>query len=296
MDSRLLKILKKVYFKKKYVQDGPYLRQIDCGDRFDPDTMTTNYSTDTLNPSDQAFLIKSCYPVNEIVYHTHDQCVDRSKYIIQAGDVTLEKCLLAFICGFESFPRGRQPILSYLFARALPVHKFNEDGYCPICSLKKDNWLQYGEEIFRLYYGYSWNESWENCVIDLEEFSKLPLCQPTGNDISIFKSVIESIRNAPAMETPGRLEQRIRSAKIVPGYEKYRFRGQLIALAELGVMPNAFIKPLYDGFTAFEERCMIGQKVIKNFRSDIPLPLAGWRGDNPIDEVRLNELFGDIIY
>ena len=295
MDSRLLKILKKVYFKKKYVKDGSYLRQIDCGDRLDPDTMTTNYSTDILSPSDQAFLIKSGYPVNEIVYHTHDQCVERIKYIIQTGDVTLEKCLLAFICGFESFPRGRQPILSYLFARALPVHRFNEEGYCPICSLKKDKWLQYGEDIFRLYYGYSWNESWENCVVDLEEFTKLPSCQPTENDISIFKSVIEIIRNAPSMETPGKLEQRIRAAKIVPGYEKYRFRGQLITLAELGVIPNAFIRPLYDGFTAFEERCMIGQKAIKNVRSDIPLPLAGWKGDNPINEVRLNELFGDII-
>ena len=97
------------------------------------------------------------------------------------------------------------------------------------------------------------------------------------------------------METPGKLEQRIRAAKIVPGYEKYRFRGQLITLAELGVIPNAFIRPLYDGFTAFEERCMIGQKAIKNVRFDIPLPLAGWKGDNPINEVRLNELFGEII-
>lgn len=295
MDSRLLKILKKVYFKKKYVKDGPYLRQIDCGDKFDCETMTTNYSSDNLNLSEQTYLIKSCYPVNEIVYCTHNQNVDRSKNFIQTADITLEKCLSAFICGFESFPRGRQPILSYLFAQVLPIHKFNEEGFCPICSMKNDKWLQYGEEIFRLYYGYSWNECWEKCVIDLEEFSKLPSCRPTENDINIFRSVIDCIRNAPAKETPGKLEQRIRESKIVPGYEKYRFRGQLIALAELGVMPNAFIMPLYDGFTAFEERSVISQKVVKNVRSDIPLPLAGWNGDNPINEMRLNELFGDFI-
>ncbi|MCE8569023.1 hypothetical protein K0F19_20635, partial [Bacteroides fragilis] len=86
-------------------------------------------------------------------------------------------------------------------------------------------------------------------VIDLEEFSQLPPCEPTENDITVFRTVIDYIRNAPAEETSGKLEQRIRVAKIVPGYEKYRFRGQLMVLAELGIMPNSYIKPLFEGFT-----------------------------------------------
>ena len=63
-----------------------------------------------------------------------------------------------------------------------------------------------------------------------------------------------------------------------------------MTLAELGVMPNDYIKPLYDGFTPFQEGNEISLK--GNLRSDVILPLAGWRGDCPINEERLRELFG----
>lgn len=108
--------------------------------------------------------------------------------------------------------------------------------------------------------------------------------------------MIEMIRNAPTKETPGKLEARIKQSKIVPGYEKYRFRGQLITLAELGVMPNPYIKPLYDGFTPFTERREISKRVPGSLRSDIELPLSGWRGDDPIDEERLKMLFGKYLH
>ena len=86
------------------------------------------------------------------------------------------------------------------------------------------------------------------------------------------------------------MEERIKKSKIIPDYEKYRFRGQLMTLAELGVMPNDYIKPLYDGFTSFQERNEINLK--GNPLSDVILPLAGWRGDFPINEKRLDLLFG----
>ena len=63
-----------------------------------------------------------------------------------------------------------------------------------------------------------------------------------------------------------------------------------MTLAELGVMPNAYVLPLYDGFTSYQERYEINLK--SNLKSDIILPLAGWSGDNPIDEERLKLLFG----
>ena len=293
MNDKLFKILKKVYFKKKYIKDEKgYLHEIDCGDKFDCSTKTTCYSTINLNPEEYAYLLESGYSINEVIYYTHNQCVEKYKSLLQSNNISLENCLLAFVCGFNSFPRGRQPILSYLFARAVPLHVYEDDRPCPICSIKKDNWIQKSEEIFRLYYGYAWNEIWEEYVIDLEEFSKLPSCIPTDKDIQIFRSVIEHIRNAPIDETPGKLEQRIKISKIIPGYEKFRFRGQLTALAELGIMPNAYVKPLYDGFTSFAERCEMNKKVTHSFRSDVILPLLGWHGSNPINEERLNELFG----
>ena len=104
--------------------------------------------------------------------------------------------------------------------------------------------------------------------------------------------MITLIRNAPAGETPGKLEERVRKSKIIPGYEKYRFRGQLMALADLGVMPNDYLKPLYDGFTSFRECCELKTPFKGSIRSDVIPPLGYWRGDNPINEERLNELFG----
>lgn len=49
MNDKLFKILKKVYFKKKYIKDEKgYLHEIDCGDKFDCSTKTTCYSTNNL--------------------------------------------------------------------------------------------------------------------------------------------------------------------------------------------------------------------------------------------------------
>lgn len=136
---------------------------------------------------------------------------------------------------------------------------------------------------------------WGQYLIDLYEFSELPPCVPTKEDIHIFYEIIDLIRNAPSEETPGKLEQRIKKSKIVPNYEKYRFRGQLITLAELGVLPNPYVKPLYDGFVPFSQRCLIGHEIPGSARSDVVMPLSGWRGDHPIDEDRLYFLFGHFL-
>jgi len=105
--------------------------------------------------------------------------------------------------------------------------------------------------------------------------------------------VVDLIRNAPADETVGKLEQRIAKSKLIPSCEKYRLRGQLMALAELGIMPNRFIKPLYDEFTTFDTRCEVSRNAISNPRSDIILPLSGWRGEYGICEERFNKVFGE---
>lgn len=297
MNHRLFKILEKVYYKKKYEKDeNGYQHLAKNGDIFDCETRTTKYALDNLSHEELDYLISSGYPVNEIAEYSHDECVKEYKEILQHPSLTLKNLSAAYLCGFSSFPRGRQPILSYLFAKAVPEHIFtpfeNGGNICSVCSMSKHIWIQKGEEIFRKYWGYVWNERWDKCLVDLQEFSELPLCIPTEEDIQIFWAVIDCIKNAPPDETPRKLEQRIKKAKIVPNYEKYRFRGQLMVLAELGIMPNPYIKPLYDGFVSFQQRCMIGDKIRGSLRSDIVLPLSGWRGDNAINQDRLHLLFG----
>ena len=71
-------------------------------------------------------------------------------------------------------------------------------------------------------------------------------------------------------------------------------RGKTVPKKELlvQIMPNDYLKPLYDGFTSFKERCEIKTPFKGSERSDVMPPLEYWRGDNPINEERLNVLFG----
>ena len=296
MDDKLFKILKKVYCKKRYVKDeNGYNQPVNTGDKFDCDTKTTNYSLSILNDKENEYLLSSGYPVNEVTGYTHDECIHAYKKLLEHPNLTMDNLIAAYICGFSSFPRGRQAILSFLFARAVPEHDFVEvPGYdhCCFCCVHKQEWVQKGYEIFRKYWGYSWTEGWGKYLVELQEFAKLPPCVPTEEDIRIFRELISLIRAAQKGETPGKLEERVKKSKIIPGYEKYRFRGQLMTLAELGVMPNDYLKPLYDGFTSFKERCEIKTPFKGSERSDVMPPLEYWHGDNPINEERLNVLFG----
>lgn len=295
MDEKLFKILKKVYYKKRYAKDEKGCQvKIETGDTFDLQTKTWNYSTENLSTAEFLYLQKSGYPVNAVVHDTHDDNISKLKEIVEHPNLSLHNLLSAYIAGFGSFLRGRQPIMSYLFARAVPLHAFCNSGggtVCEICRMEKEFWLEKGNEIFRKYWGYSWNEIVSDFYLDLEEFSKLQPIAATEEDLQIFLSVINMIRNAPEEETPGQLEQRIKKSKLIPDCEKYRLRGQLMTLAELGVMYNPFIQPLFDGFTDFNTLCEIGRKVPGSSRSDIVLPLSGWRGKYGICEERFHELF-----
>lgn len=295
MDKGLFKILKKIYFKKSYIKDeNGYMQRIDNGDQFDCESGTTHYSNDGLSNAEILTLEKSGYPVNQIIKYSHDECINAYKTLLEHPHLSIENLISAYICGFSSFPRGRQPILSYLFAQAVPEHKIVSEGdVCPVCSIRRNVWIEKGHKIFSCYAGSVWNERWCGNLVELEEFTAISPCTPTPEDISILISLIDMIRQAPQDETPGKLEQRIKKAKIIPNYEKYSFRGQLMVLAELGIMPNPYVKPLYDGFTHFTDICSV--KYPGSTRSDIMLPLAGWRGENSINETMLQALLGNII-
>lgn len=295
MDKGLFKILKKIYFKKSYIKDeNGYMQRIDNGDQFDCESGTTHYSNDCLSNAEILTIEQSGYPVNQIIKYSHDECINAYKTLLEHPHLSIDNLISAYICGFSSFPRGRQPILSYLFAQAVPEHKIVSEGdVCPVCSIRRNVWIEKGHKIFSCYAGSVWNERWCGNLVELEEFTAISPCTPTPEDISILISLIDMIRQAPQDETPGKLEQRIKKAKIIPNYEKYSFRGQLMVLAELGIMPNPYVKPLYDGFTHFTDICSV--KYPGSTRSDIMLPLAGWRGENNINETRLQALLGNII-
>ena len=297
MDEKLYKILKKVYCKVRYVKDesGRQVR-VETGDEFDCVTRTVQYSTDNLSQQELFYLQESGYPTNEIVHDTHDSAIEKLKKILQHENISLQNLIAAYICGFFSFPRGRQPIISYLFATAVSYHTYTNaynNHICETCGMEDEFWVERGNEIFGRYAGQAWNERRRTFYVDLEEFSRLSPKAPTQEDLRIFFAVIDLIRTSSSDETVSKLEKRILKAKLIPHCNKYVLRGMLMTLAELGVMPNRFIKPLYDGFTEFNKMCEIDRKVPGSARSDIVLPLSGWRGECGICEERFSEIFGE---
>ncbi|ATP42431.1 hypothetical protein CSE16_10885 [Solibacillus sp. R5-41] len=294
MNDKLLKILKKVYNKKRYDKDEKgYYREIDHGDEWDNERAVYIFSTNILKDEEKIYLEESSYPLKEIEHFTHDKVIDEFKILTKNFNVTMDKALQAYVAGMNSFPRGRQPILSYLYAHQCKNHTYlSETDYCQKCSVKKEKYLNVGEVLFSYYYGGSWNEGVELMLIELREFSQLDVPTPTEDDIVIFRKLIDIIRNAPQGETPGKLEQRIKSEKVFPKFSKYSVRGQLLSLAELGIMPNDFYPPMVDRFVDPFERMKLYEKAKGSPRSDIILPLAAWRGEYGIDEERLDKYFG----
>ncbi|WP_197278984.1 hypothetical protein [Lysinibacillus sp. ZYM-1] len=294
VNDKLLKILKKVYNKKRYEKDEKgYYREIDNGDVWDNERAVYIFSTNNLKDEEKTYLEESFYPLNEIEHFTHDKVIDEFKILTKNFNITMDKALQAYVAGMKSFPRGRQPILSYLYANQCKNHSYLSDTeYCQKCSVKKEKYLNVGEGLFSHYYGGSWNEGIELMLIELREFSQLEVPTPTEEDIAIFRKLIDIIRNAPQGETPGKLEQRIKSEKVFPKFSKYSVRGQLLSLAEFGIMPNDLYPPMVDRFVDTVEKMKLYEKAKGSPRSDIILPLAAWRGEYAIDEERLEKFFG----
>ena len=169
MDKGLFKILKKIYFKKSYIKDeNGYMQRIDNGDQFDCESGTTYYSNAGLSNAEILTLEKSGYPVNQIIKYSHDECINAYKTLLEHPHLSIENLISAYICGFSSFPRGRQPILSYLFAQAVPEHKMVSEGdVCPVCSIRRNVWIEKGHKIFSCYAGSVWNERWCGNLVEL---------------------------------------------------------------------------------------------------------------------------------
>lgn len=102
------------------------------------------------------------------------------------------------------------------------------------------------------------------------------------------------IASQPAGTTPGQLEKVLGTRKLLPRTDKYQRYGILQALAELGIMPNPYLPPSLDRAILVAERHEAGRQVPGGSRSDIVLPLAGWRGEIGIDQDRVKTLLGSI--
>jgi len=233
------------------------------------------------------------YPIDEQERLTHDENIARLHAVrdrLAAGEITA-----AFVAGVGgSAPRGLQPLISYAFARHLPVHlATGTQSFCEVCSIERDAEVVRSKELLRCHLGFLWNEGPTDWVLDLEELADLGPPRPTDADRATFAALLAAIAEAPADCTPGQLEKELARRKVLPhSRDKYQRYGMLEALGEVGVLPNPLVTPRWDRFTPNAERHAASAKLRGSPRSDIVLPFGGWRGALGVDWKRTEELFG----
>lgn len=252
-------------------------------------TGTVTGAAQSRDPEDVAAVERLGWPVRTTERWTPSEVLERS--VVAARVLDEDAVLAAFVAGLGSAPRGRQTAVSYGWARFLDAAPKAEGGL-PDCGLARsgggDHEVDVTEVLLRLALGWSWNEQPERYLPDLEAAAAEGLPRPGSGDRERLGALLDVIGAQPAGTRPGELERVIAREKILPGTDKYQRYGILVGLAELGVLPSTVLAPSWDGFVPVSERWAAGRKARGGPRSDITVPLAGWRGG--IDERRARRL------
>ncbi|MCC7541626.1 MAG: hypothetical protein IT379_35740 [Deltaproteobacteria bacterium] len=224
----------------------------------------------------------------------HDELVRRMREACARLD---ERTILsAFVAGVGgSWLRGRQPLVSYAFARHLEEHTADPTpGYdhCRTCGIPVKAEIEVADTIVRWHLGSVWNEGHEEYALDLEEMLTLEPPAPTAADRAVLHAVLRAAAESPPACTPGELEKELARRKLIPDGSKYGRYGILEALAEVGVLPNPLVAPSWDRFVTQAERWDASKKSKGSARSDIVLPFGAWRGALGVDWKRAKKLFG----
>jgi hypothetical protein len=210
-----------------------------------------------------------------------------ARAVAAAGTLRSEDVARAFVAGVGgSALRGRQVLISYAWARHLPV-----DGDPAECGLRPVEELDVTEQLVRLACGWAWNELPAHYLVDLEAAASQGLPEPSDEDRAVLDRLLDLVESQPDEQTPGGLEKEIARAKLLPRTDKYQRYGILSALAEAGVLPNPALAPSWDRFVPTSERHEASRHVPGGPRSDIVLPLGAWRGKDGVDRQRCAELF-----
>lgn len=286
MNSRLFKLLKETYAGSS--------RQ----ERWDPELgRTVQDKPGRLSDDDWAWLASGPLPPNAIEAASHDGLVARLRQAARAVD--WRDALDGLLLGLSgAWPRGLQTPISLAYASHLSAHAFEPAerarAVCGICGLPPEARYDRTEQVFRLYWGYAWNEQPQHFLVDLEErpLAERPAVRPA--DIDAARALLEAIDAAPDDEPPSKLEQRLRRAKLPCRVDKYRRYGMLLALGELGVLPNPLIPPSAERFVTWSERSDADRRMGRSHRSDVVLPLGAWRGSLGVDWTRAATLHPDL--
>jgi hypothetical protein len=236
-------------------------------------------------PADLAAAHGAGWPVREPERWSAGEIVERA--VEAAAALDEDAVLAALVAGLGSAPRGRQTIISYGWARFLRSAARHAGGV-PDCGLDPAADVDVTEALLRLTLGWSWNEIPAGYLPDLEAAASEGMPEPDAEDRVRLRALLDLIRSSPAGITPSELEKQLARAKLVPGTDKYQRYGILIGLSEFGILPSPVLPPMWDRFIPTAVRHAAYRSLRGAPRSDITVPLAGWRGG--VDEHRAARL------
>ncbi|WP_179317795.1 hypothetical protein [Winogradskyella undariae] len=262
--NKALKILKKVYHYTNTDYDTTHLGEV-------------GYKTDFLSKDQWQILEENNLKPNQFKTHTHNNLVSDFLKLKKNDKLSLEFAKALFIKGLTGeFPRFRQTLISYLYLQDISTHDYTpQKGYsnCEICGLPEKTIDDRTHNLFTYYLGHAWNEYPKHFVAELEDIMQYPIPEITEKDKDMLVLLLLFIEKANDNETPGQLEKRIGKEKLLPKTDKYKRYGILQTLAILEILPH---KDTFDKQPA---------------RSDIVMPLAGWRGELKVDFKKAREIF-----
>ena len=276
-DEKIVKLLSKVYLHSNK-------------ESYDFDKKISSYKLpDNLKEKDILLLENSGFEINKIEHYQHDNVVKELRKIVTENDFELIVFNLFIKAIGKGFHRGLQPIISYLFAKNIPEHKFepfNDEKFrnpCKICGLPKDNWENDGKNLHDLYIGYCRIGGYSETLLDLKEVLTFENVKATKNDIEVFNRLIETIGKATENETPTDLLNRISKEKILPNSNNTSRTWLIKILAELGIIKNKLINnySLLNGFVPYHQFLEWEKQLhneAPNHRTEVSFPISAWRG------------------
>ncbi|CAL2082950.1 conserved hypothetical protein [Tenacibaculum dicentrarchi] len=262
--NKAISILRKVYHHTNTDFDTKY----DYGVR--------GKKIDFLTDEQKDLLKKHNLVPNTMQKRTHNEFIEEFLELKKNRKLTLDFATALFIKGLTGeVPRFRQTLISYLYLQDVKKHEYKTDEYstCVICNLPKEDASDRMYWLIGKYLGHSWNEKPSTFLEELKDILQYekPIITQKDNDYLI--KLLLSINKADENETPGQLEKRIGKEKLLPKTDKYKRYGILQTLAILGILDS---KQELDKQPA---------------RSDIVMPLAGWKGKLGVNFKRAEEIF-----
>ncbi|ANF97275.1 hypothetical protein [Paenibacillus bovis] len=287
MDAKLLKALKKLYNYSNYT--------------YDADRKVSIYQTDTLLPAEQELLEQHQWEANELDSFTHESIHEQLIKLQSHPGLSWESVAAAFLAGVGgSFPRGISSLESYhrmIHAYAHPYEQAERFVCCKVCGFHtySGGWKNLSYLRYVLYLGNTYGSDPVGAWTDLNELTVIQDQQPvhpSAEDIEVFRRLLQLLEEADPEETPGQLEKRLTSLKLIKGTKGIR-RGILQSLSTVGVLPNVIVELSPEHWTN-QETILNGELQLHNTRgrSDMQMPWAGWHGELRVNSDKLQQIFG----